>query len=305
MGRRRDRGRDVHGIVLLDKPAGITSNTALQKVKRLFNANKAGHTGALDPIATGVLPICLGEATKVSGYLLDSDKGYRVLIKLGVKTSSGDIEGDVIEERPVPQIDEQKLEAVLAQFRGDIEQIPPMHSALKKDGQPLYKLARKGIEVERKARPVTIYELTLLEFGADTLSLDVRCSKGTYIRTLAEDIGEVLGCGAHVLELRRTLAGSYDLTQARTLEDLEALKEENFAALDDVLLPMDSALADWPQISLSSDLAYYIKRGQAVLVPKAPTEGLVSLYGGEDRSFIGIGYILDDGRVAPKRLIAS
>ena len=303
MGRRRQRGRDVHGIVVLDKPAGMSSNAALQQVKRLFNANKAGHTGSLDPAATGVLPVCLGEATKVSGYLLDSDKAYRVVVKLGVRTDSGDAEGEVIEERPVPALDEALIESALASFRGDIEQVPPMYSALKRDGQPLYKLARQGIEVEREPRAVTIHELTLQAFDADTLTLVVRCSKGTYIRTLAEDIGERLGCGAHVLELRRTQAGPFDLGQAQTPEALEALKQESFAALDNILLPIEQALADWPRISLSSDLAYHIKRGQAVLVPKAPTQGLVSLFGGDEQRFIGIGYILDDGRVAPKRLM--
>ena len=305
MGRRRQRGRDVHGIVVLDKPAGMSSNAALQQVKRLFNANKAGHTGSLDPAATGVLPVCLGEATKVSGYLLDSDKAYRVVVKLGVRTDSGDTEGEVVEERPVPALDEALVESVLASFRGEIEQVPPMYSALKRDGQPLYKLARQGIEVEREPRAVTIHELKLLAFDADTLTLDVRCSKGTYIRTLAEDIGGSLGCGAHVFALRRTSAGPFDLGQAHTLEALEALKQESFAALDNILLPIEQALADWPRISLSSDLAYHLKRGQAVLVPKAPTQGLVSLFGGEEQRFIGIGYILDDGRVAPKRLMAS
>ncbi len=305
MGRRRQRGRDVHGIVVLDKPAGMSSNAALQQVKRLFNASKAGHTGSLDPAATGVLPVCLGEATKVSGYLLDSDKAYRVVVKLGVRTDSGDTEGEVVEERPVPALDEALVESVLANFRGEIEQVPPMYSALKRGGQPLYKLARQGIEVEREPRAVTIHELKLLAFDADTLTLDVRCSKGTYIRTLAEDIGESLGCGAHVFALRRTSAGPFDLGQAHTLEALEALKQESFAALDNILLPIEQALADWPRISLSSDLAYHLKRGQAVLVPKAPTQGLVSLFGGEEQRFIGIGYILDDGRVAPKRLMAS
>ncbi len=300
MGRRRQRGRDVHGILLLDKPAGITSNGALQRVKRLFNANKAGHTGSLDPLATGVLPLCLGEATKLSGYLLDADKGYQVVVRLGVRTSSGDAEGEVIEERPVPAFDEAAIEALLESFRGDIEQIPPMYSALKRDGQPLYKLARQGLEVERKPRAVSIYQLTLLSFSEDTLSLDVRCSKGTYIRSLAEDIGAVLGCGAHVVALRRTLAASYDLAQSITLAQLEALAQEGFAALDSRLLPLSSAVADWPAVSLTEDMAFYIKRGQAVQVARAPLAGEVALYAGE--VFIGIGRVLDDGRVAPKRL---
>ncbi|HGX91723.1 MAG TPA: tRNA pseudouridine(55) synthase TruB [Candidatus Tenderia sp.] len=301
MARRRQRGRDVHGILLLDKPAGITSNAALQKVKRLFNANKAGHTGSLDPLATGVLPICLGEATKLSAYLLDADKRYQVVIQLGAKTTTGDAEGEVLEERAVPAFDEAGLESILARFRGDIEQTPPMYSALKRDGQPLYKLARQGIEVEREARAVSIYELVLLSFTPTTMTLDVRCSKGTYIRSLAEDIGEVFGCGGHVVALRRSVAASYGLGQSCTLPQLEAAAAESMAALDALLLPMSSAVADWPRVSLTADMAFYIQRGQAVQVSKAPLDGVVALYAGE-AGFIGIGHILDDGRVAPKRL---
>lgn len=303
MSRRRARGRDVHGILLLDKAAGETSNSVLQKVKRLMNANKAGHTGSLDPIATGVLPICLGEATKLSGYLLDSDKAYDVTIKLGVNTTTGDIEGDVIAQRSVPEISDEYLAQVLRDFTGHIEQVPPMYSALKKDGQPLYKLARKGIEVDRDARPVTIYELTLRGRSEDSLDLSVSCSKGTYIRTLAEDIGEVLGCGAHVAVLRRTKAGAFSLSGTRTLSELESVKADSFAALDAEMLPPDAAISDWNKVNLTADMAYYIIRGQAVQVPKAPTAGLVSLY--RDDDFLGIGYILDDGRVAPKRLLAE
>jgi tRNA pseudouridine55 synthase len=300
---RRPRGRDVHGILLLDKPAGITSNVALQKVKRLFNANKAGHTGSLDPIATGLLPICLGEATKISGYLLDADKGYFVTIKLGQKTNTGDSEGEVIEMRPVPEIGETTLRAVLDRFTGAIEQVPPMHSALKVDGQPLYKLAHQGLEVERQPRPVTIYRIELLRQAADEIDLHVTCSKGTYIRTLAEDIGEALGCGAHVTVLRRTLVSGHTLAEAVTLEELaQILEQEGFAGIDARLLPMDSALAEWPGVSLSDEMVFYVKRGQAVLVPKAPTTGLVKLYGSKE-GFLGIGHILEDGRVAPKRLV--
>jgi tRNA pseudouridine55 synthase len=303
MSRRRTRGRDINGVLLLDKPAGLTSNVALQKVKRLFNAKKAGHTGSLDPIATGLLPICLGEATKMSGYLLNSNKGYRVTIKLGEKTTTGDIDGDVIEARPVPAIELSYLEAVLSGFRGEIEQIPPMHSALKKDGKPLYKLAHQGIEVERKPRQVTIYKIDLLEFRRDEIDLEVLCSKGTYIRTLAEDIGEVLGCGAHVAVLRRTIVGGFELEDALTLDQLESIRNEaGSGAIDDCLLPVDSALSDWPNVSLSEDMAFYLRRGQPVLVPKAPTSGLVKLYVGKHQ-FLGVGHILDDGRVAPKRLV--
>ncbi len=300
---RRVRGRDVHGILLLDKSAGMTSNAALQKVKRLFNANKAGHTGSLDPIATGLLPICLGEATKVSGYLLDADKGYFVTIKLGQKTSTADIEGEVIETRPVPEIGEAQLCEVLERFIGTIDQVPPMHSALKVDGQRLYTLAHKGLVVERQSRQVMIHQIELLRQATDEIDLHVICSKGTYIRTLSEDIGEVLGCGAHVAVLRRTRVSGHALDEAVTLEQLaEILECDGFTGIDARLLPMDSALTGLPCVSLSDDMAFYVKRGQAVLVPKAPTEGLVKLYGSKE-DFLGIGQILDDGRVAPKRLV--
>lgn len=300
---RRPKGRDIHGILLLDKPAGMTSNTALQKVKRLFNANKAGHTGSLDPIATGLLPVCLGEATKISGYLLDSDKGYFVTVKLGEKTNTGDVEGEVIATRPVPPIDEARLRQVLERFTGEIEQVPPMYSAVRIDGQRLYKLAHQGIEVEREPRPVTIYKIELLHQADDQLDLHVTCSKGTYIRTLAEDIGEALGCGAHVTVLRRTLVSGHRLEEAVSLERLEQILEnDGFEGIDACLLPMDSALSEWPALSLNDDMAFYVKRGQAVLVPKAPTSGLVRLYGSK-HGFMGIGHILEDGRVAPKRLV--
>lgn len=305
MAKRRARGRDVSGILLLDKPAGITSNAALQRVKRLFSANKAGHTGSLDPLATGLLPICLGEATKVSAYLLDADKGYRVTIKLGRKTSTADIEGEVIETHPVPALTRSVVEPVLAGFVGDIEQVPPMYSALKQDGRPLYELARQGIEVERRPRRVAIHSIKLLELRADEMDLEVMCSKGTYIRTLAEDIGARLGCGGHVQALCRTLAGSFELPRAVSLEELERVRDEAPAeALDSYLLPMDSALQAWPGVNLTRDMSYYLRHGQAVLVPRAPTEGLVRLYG-SDKEFLGIGHILDDGRVAPKRLLAT
>ncbi len=297
------KGRDVNGILLLDKPAGMSSNAVLQRVKRLFFAKKAGHTGSLDPIATGLLPICLGEATKVSAYQLDADKGYQVTIKLGQMTTTGDIEGDVLQTRQVPALSREQLEPVLAGFVGEIEQVPPMYSALKKDGQPLYKLARQGIEVERKARLITIYSIKLLGFRDDELDLEVICSKGTYIRTLSEDIGEKLGCGGHVKVLRRILSGDFDLKASVTLEQLEKIREQATAkVLDELLIPMDSALQDITAVTLNSDMTRYVRLGQAVLVPKAPTSGLVRLYAVEN-DFLGIGHILEDGRVAPKRLI--
>jgi len=302
MGRRHTKGRNVLGILLLDKPAGITSNAALQTVKRLFRARKAGHTGSLDPLATGMLPICFGEATKISGFLLDSDKRYRLSCRLGIKTATGDAEGEVIEERPVPALTEADVERALEPLRGTIEQLPPMYSALKHQGERLYKLARAGQEVARDTRTVTIHELVLLGMSADTLELEVKCSKGTYVRTLAEDLGEALGCGAHVSVLRRLEVGPYrEPDQMVTLDELRHLAEDGNAALDRLLLPLESALGDYPAVRLSADSAFYIRQGQAVQVPKAPTEGWVRLYR-EDDHFLGMGEIQDDGKVAPRRL---
>jgi len=300
---RRRKGRAVHGIILLDKPSGISSNAALQQVKRLFNAQKAGHTGSLDPLATGLLPVCLGEATKITSYLLDADKKYQGTAKLGVRTNTADAEGDILQTRPVPVLSDNTLEMALDSFRGDISQIPPMHSALKLNGKPLYELARQGIEVERQPRNVTIFELNKLAFDNDELELFVHCSKGTYIRTLVEDLGEILECGGHLKSLRRIAAGPFDISQTVSLEKLTALADEGFDALDTLLIPMHTALADWPEISLSDNSAYYVRQGQPVLVPKAPSNGWVRLMGEKPGDFIGIGYILDDGRVAPKRLV--
>lgn len=302
MGRRRAKGRDVNGILLLDKPSGITSNDALQQVKRLYFARKAGHTGSLDPLASGVLPICMGEATKVSAFLLDADKYYRVRCQLGVRTSTGDAEGEVLETRAVAGYSRQQLEAVLEQFRGSIEQIPPMYSALKHQGQRLYKLARQGVEVERQPRSVQIHTLKLTGQGDDWIDIEVHCSKGTYVRTLVEDIGEKLGCGAHVSALRRTGVGPYDDSGLVSIAALEQLKQDDLAAMDRLLLPIESALTQWPDVSLSSDAAFYLQQGQAVLVPHAPTSGWVRLYQ-RDHTFLGMGEILDDGRVAPRRLM--
>jgi len=304
MGRRKS-GRDINGILLFDKPIGMSSNAVLQRVKRIFNARKAGHTGSLDPLATGLLPICLGEATKMSGFLLDADKRYQTTIKLGVKTTTADAEGEAILTREVGSYSEDELELVLAEFLGDIEQIPPMYSALKKDGQPLYKLARKGIEVERKVRNITIHSIEVLAAEGDLIELDVHCSKGTYIRTLAEDIGERLGCGAHVAVLRRLGVGPFSGEKMITPVQLENIAEEGgFEALDQLLLPMETALVNWPEVRLSQDVAYFLKRGQAVQVPQAPREGLVKLFA-EENIFLGVGYIMDDGRVAPRRLLNS
>lgn len=296
--------RKVDGILVLDKPRGLTSNAALQKIRWLLNAEKAGHTGSLDPLATGVLPLCFGEATKFSQYLLDADKGYETLMHLGVTTATGDAEGEVLERRDV-SVDRDALEAVLSRFRGEISQIPPMYSALKRDGQPLYKLARAGEVVEREPRSVTIGRLDLLSFESPFARLSVACSKGTYIRTLVEDIGQALGAGAHVAELRRTQAGPFSLDQAISLESLEqAHAEGGSEALDRFLLPADSGLEHWPLLQLSEHSSYYWLHGQPVRAPQAPKFGMVRVQDHEGR-FIGIGEVSDDGRIAPRRLIRS
>ena len=302
MGRRRRKGRDVQGVLLLDKPVGETSNRALQRVKWLYRAQKAGHTGSLDPLAEGLLPICFGAATKVSAFLLDADKRYSVRVRLGVTTTTGDSEGEVLETRSTDRVDESALSRSLEQFRGEIDQVPPMFSALKHQGDRLYNLAREGIEVERAPRRVTIHELRLLSSALPEFELEVHCSKGTYIRTLAEDIGRELGCGAHVVGLRRTEVGPFGSEGMVDMATLERTAEQGFDALDRLLLPVDSAISDWPEVRLSRDTAYYLKLGQAVLVPNAPTSGRVRLYSA-DSVFLGVGEILDDGRVAPKRLI--
>jgi tRNA pseudouridine55 synthase len=305
MGRRHGDERRVDGILLLDKPAGLTSNAALQKVKRLYRARKAGHTGSLDPLASGLLPICLGEATKVSGFLLDADKHYWVSCRLGVRTTTADAEGEVLARRSVEAVTEQRLLEVMAGFSGAIEQIPPMYSAVKHQGQRLYALARRGVEVEREPRRITIHAMELLDFRLPLVEIGVHCSKGTYIRTLVEDIGEALGCGAHVADLRRFGVGPYNASGMITLEALgECRAREGEAGLDGLLLPMESGLSQWPDVRLSGDAAFYLRQGQPVLVPHAPTAGLVRLYEGQ-RRFLGVGEILDDGRVAPRRLLHS
>lgn len=305
MGRRQHSGRNVTGILLLDKPLGLTSNDALQRVKRLYRAAKAGHTGSLDPLATGLLPCCLGDATKFSAFLLDADKRYRVRVRLGVTTTTADAEGEVVETRPVEGIDETRIREVLRGFLGSIDQLPPMYSAVKHQGQRLYKLARQGVEVERQPRQIEIFALDLLACDLPEIELDVHCSKGTYVRTLAEDIGRELGCGGHVSQLRRTGVGPYAESAAPfvTLDQVASWSEdETPQRLDELLLPLDSALGHWPAVRLSADAAFYLKQGQAVLIPQSPTEGLVRLYD-PSAHFVGVGTILDDGKVQPKRLI--
>lgn len=302
MGRRRKSGRNVRGILLLDKPLGITSNSALQEVKRIFKAQKAGHTGSLDPLADGLLPICFGAATKVSAFLLDADKHYTVRVKLGVTTTTADAEGEVLETKPAEGISESDIQRIISEFEGEIEQIPPMYSALKYKGERLYKLAREGIEVEREPRQVTIHRISMQDYDAPEFEMLVHCSKGTYIRTLAEDIGNRLGCGAHVTALRRTGAGPYGSEGMVSMEQIKQLAEEGFSALDELLLPIDSALGSWPEVKLSPDGTFYLRQGQPVLVPNAPTEGMVRLYDANG-SFMGAGEILGDGRVAPRRMM--
>ena len=302
MGRVRRRGRDINGILLLDKPLEVGSNEILQIVKGLYQAKKAGHTGSLDRLASGMLPLCFGEATKLSGFLLEANKRYTATFALGTRTNTGDAEGKVIDERPVPHLDRDRIEQTLAQFRGDIQQVPPMHSALKHNGQRLYKLAHQGLVVEREARCVTIYKLEMTEFDGRALSVAVSCSKGTYIRTLGEDIGEALGCGAYVCALRRVGAGPYEAEEMLTLDRIRGLAADGFEALDGAMIPMESALRNWPSVHLSADVAYYLRRGQAVLVAHAPTTGWVRITGPEQR-FLGVGEVLDDGRIAPRRLV--
>lgn len=294
--------RAVHGIVLLDKPVGMTSNYALQRVKQLFRAAKAGHTGNLDSPASGLLPVCLGEATKVTSFLLDADKEYITRIKFGISTNTGDAAGNPVAMRPVPRLSADSVDAVLVRFTGRIEQVPPMYSALKHEGERLYRLAAQGITVEREARDVTIHRLERLSLAGDELEILVRCSKGTYIRTLAEDIGTALATCAHVLTLRRTEVEPFRIEQAHTLAQLEALAARGLSELDAQLIPVDTALPNLPAVRFPQASAYYVRTGQAVRAGRPPSRGLVRMYDEQDR-FMGIGETLDDGRIAPRRLL--
>jgi tRNA pseudouridine55 synthase len=292
--------RAVNGVLLLDKPAGISSNGALQCAKRLYQAAKAGHTGSLDPFATGLLPICFGEATKFSRFLLDADKTYQGRVRLGVTTATGDPEGAVL-ERSAVAVSRRQLEDVLQRFTGPILQVPPMHSALKHDGKALYEYARQGLEVERQARAVTIHAIRLEDFAGESFVFTVRCSKGTYIRTLAEDIGAALGCGAHLESLRRLASGAFSIEEAYSLDALEAM---DAAARDALLRPLDSLLEAYPRLVLDGERAFCARQGQPVWLPRMVFDGTVRLYG-EDGVFLGIGEVMDDGRVAPRRLVAA
>ncbi|MGM0563770.1 MAG: tRNA pseudouridine(55) synthase TruB [Pseudomonadota bacterium] len=306
MGRRpKRRGRDVHGVLLLDKPPGLTANQALQRVKRLFKANRAGHTGTLDPMATGLLPICLGEATKISAYLLDADKAYRARVQLGVRTDTADADGEVIERHTPPKDWRERLPAVLAELEGECEQTPPMYSAIKVAGKPLYKYARDGVEIERKRRRVVLHELVVESMGESDFELYVRCSKGTYIRSLAEDIGEQLGCGAHLTGLRRCEVAPYDATHMVDLDTLQSAAEaagdgkDALAALDAFLLPLDTAIDDWPSRTLDEASLHPLLQGQPLAEMGQPF-GWQRIYdeGGQLQLLAECG---DDGTLRPKR----
>ena len=305
---RRGKGRSINGIVLLDKPTDISSNHALQRVKRIFFANKAGHTGALDPLATGMLPVCLGEATKFSQFLLDSDKRYTVTATLGIRTTTSDSQGDVVEQREV-SVSQQQLDDALDTFRGDIMQVPSMFSALKHKGQPLYKYAREGITIERDARPITVYEINQLRFEGNEIDLDIHVSKGTYIRTIVDDLGELLGCGAHVSVLRRTQVADYPYERMVTIDQLDALIEQAkeadispYELLDPLLLDMDTAVKKFPEVNISDEMGDYVLHGQPVQVFGAPDDTIVRITVGDEHTFIGVGQMNDDGLIAPKRL---
>ena len=290
--------RDVHGVLLLDKPQGMTSNDALQKVKRIFNAKKAGHTGALDPLATGMLPICFGEATKFSQYLLDSDKRYRVIAKLGERTDTSDADGQVICTKPV-NITQTQIDEALSHFCGDILQVPTMFSALKYQGKPLYEYARQGIVIEREARPITVYENQFIQydFAKQELTLEIHCSKGTYIRTIIDDLGELLGCGAHVIYLRRLQVSNYPVDKMISLDELQNISEK-----EPLLMPVDSPLQACRKVILSGNQGKDILLGRTVTVESSvPVETLVRIY--QEQQFIGAGSQLFN-KLSPKRLIS-
>lgn len=304
-------GRNVHGVLLLDKPTELSSNDALQKVRRLFNAKKAGHTGSLDPLATGMLPICFGEATKFSQFLLDSDKSYRVIARLGERTDTSDANGKIICQRPI-KITQQQLDKALDQFRGNLIQVPSMYSAIKYHGKPLYKYARQGISIERKGRPITIYNLQFERWQQNELELIIYCSKGIYIRTIIDDLGELLGCGAHVIYLRRLQVASYPSEQMITLKKLYTLKQQEELGkislekeLDSLLLPIDTTVNHFPEINISSTIALYFKQGRSVFVADHffSKGKKVRVTEGNIHKFIGIAEIDEQKRIAPSRLV--
>ncbi|GMR18158.1 MAG: tRNA pseudouridine(55) synthase TruB [Gammaproteobacteria bacterium] len=298
--RRRKNCVDLDGIVLLDKAQGVTSNQALQQVKNLYRACKAGHTGSLDPIATGLLPLCFGEATKISQFLLNADKRYWARFQLGVETNTYDADGDVVADKPVDS-NQRQVERALNSFLGEIDQIPPMFSAVKQNGKALYKLAREGIEVERAPRRVNIFDIRILGMENDQLELEIHCSKGTYVRALAHDLGTQLGCGAHMSALRRLQVGELDISRAVTLVQLQAATPETRQAW---IRPIDEALVNLPDVMLTELATHYLLQGQPVSVQHGHPPGWVRLYE-PDQGFIGMGEVLDDGRVAPKRIMRN
>ena len=291
---------EAYGVLLFDKPSGVGSNTALQRVKKLLHARKGGHTGSLDPIATGLLPLCFGEATKVAGYFLNADKTYQVRIRLGINTDTGDADGQVVSEQQV-RVSKRQVRRVLKEFVGVQEQTPPMYSAVKVDGKRLYKYAREGRVVERQPRTVEVYSITLNDYSNECIDLDVKCSSGFYVRVLAQEIGKRLKCGAHVESLRRLSVANLTIDKCVALDELERLEtvDERRA----LLMPSDQALEHLPKVSLSMDAAYFLCRGQSVRAGNLPDEGVVRLYD-QSAGFLGIGQSLGDGRVAPKRLFS-
>ncbi len=310
MRNRRSQARPLNGVLILDKPNGITSNQALQHVKRLFKAGKAGHTGSLDPMATGVLPICFGEATKFSQFLLNADKAYHATFRLGVSTSTADAEGDISAVMDASALTADTVENALAAFRGPILQVPPMVSALKFQGKPLYQLARAGIEVERAPRPVNIYKFDVVGFRAGEVAevdVEVQCSKGTYIRSLAHDLGQSLGVGGHVSRLHRVQAGLFTMASAIGLDELrDRLERDGMEALDVELLPLDALLQELPTLEIDSQCSHYFQQGQAIMdlrVYRLGDQGDKVRVCRENGQFLGVGVITDDGRVAPRRLV--
>ena len=301
MSKRNKKGRDINGVVLLDKASGGSSNHFLQQVKRLFDASKAGHTGSLDPLASGLLPICFGQGTKVAQFLLNDDKRYSVRAKLGQISNTGDSEGKVINFGPTQCIDDNSIRNILTNFIGNINQVPPMYSALKRNGIPLYKLARKGIEIERSPRPVIIHEINFLGFDDKVVSLDIFCSKGTYIRTLVEDIGKSLGCGAHVVELRRTGFAHFDLSESKTYEQLSKLKEQNLESLDSVILGADEMIPNLESVYLDSEQTSDIRLGKKIEYLGFSSSQKLKLYD-HNEQFLGIGESNLMSEILPKRL---
>ncbi|MEC6908210.1 tRNA pseudouridine(55) synthase TruB [Photobacterium piscicola] len=309
---RRRKGRPINGVILVDKPTGISSNDTLQKVKRIFFAQKAGHTGALDPLATGMLPLCFGEATKFSQFLLDSDKRYRVVAKLGERTDTSDSDGEVVETRAV-NVERDQLEACIDSFRGTTDQIPSMYSALKYQGRKLYEYAREGISIPRESRKITVYSVELLRFDNNEVEMELHVSKGTYIRTIVDDLGEMLGCGAHVTYLRRTGVSNFPYERMVTIEQLQAMLDQAKAdeiepgtVLDALLLPTDTAVQDLPEVNITAEAAVHVLHGNPVAAEVVPAEGtLVRITVGNTAEFIGVGTIDAKGMLAPKRVMAN